>query len=578
MRRGGTGLVVLVVAAIALAAGIDALRGGGSETIGESEPPPPTTTTTNGDAPVEPALAGELGGTLYYTDESCELEAVALLRQSEADAPNWDECEFVLSPNGRRVSGAGTGWDPYSDPLIGRIFQSRDGTIQVSTNSGPQGEPFAGTAPAWRPDGTLTYFADGAVRTWPSGDVLLSQRELLAAVRDEGVPFRTPPVVGLSVREAAWLDGERLALIASTRIRPDLGAGQDMLVVYEGDRLATWRLFEQEDVSDLQASPGGNYLAARYGSDQLVILDRFGSDVTTPPLAGYRAIAWSPDDRWSAVATDEGVLVFRPGEDGPPDLELDLDTRDLDWRGGLGPGAVSGPLDTTEAASWLARVGVGGRLLVTQQEGEGCRLRALEIPTLEWAEAPDVPESPCRFEVDVDGNIVTGGVSDVVPTHAGRPTYVAGGELFAGNPGGRSELLVSAAKLEEIFGAPAALEEVSWLDEDRFWAVLRTEGADRIALMTTDARVFSPWFGAPRIEDLRVSASMVAARSDRGVAILDDGGRRRLIFTNGREVAWAPGELIAAISTRDGLLFVAPATGESVSLALEVADLEWVTQ
>jgi hypothetical protein len=46
MRRGGTGLVVLVVAAIALAAGIDALRGGGSETIGESEPPPPTTTTT----------------------------------------------------------------------------------------------------------------------------------------------------------------------------------------------------------------------------------------------------------------------------------------------------------------------------------------------------------------------------------------------------------------------------------------------------------------------------------------------------------------------------------------------------
>jgi hypothetical protein len=70
---------------------------------------------------------------------------------------------------------------------------------------------------------------------------------------------------------------------------------------------------------------------------------------------------------------------------------------------------------------------------------------------------------------------------------------------------------------------------------------------------------------------------MVAASSDRGVAIFDGGGRRRLIYTNGRDVDWAPGELIAAVSTRDGLLFVAPVTGETVSLPLEVADLEWVT-
>jgi hypothetical protein len=41
----------------------------------------------------------------------------------------------------------------------------------VSDDEGPVGEAFAGTAPAWMPDGTLTYFADGAVREWPSGDV-----------------------------------------------------------------------------------------------------------------------------------------------------------------------------------------------------------------------------------------------------------------------------------------------------------------------------------------------------------------------------------------------------------------------
>jgi hypothetical protein len=293
--------------------------------------------------------------------------------------------------------------------------------------------------------------------------------------------------------------------------------------------------------------------------------------------AGYRAIAWSPDDLWAAVATDTGVHVFRPGEAGPPELQLDLDARDLDWRGELGPDAVSAGRDTTEASAFLAGAGVGGLLYVTQQEEGRCRLRALEIPGLEWAEAPPESEGFCRFTVEPDGLIHPGGVGGIAATPAGRPTYVADGELFAGEPGGRSELLLSAAKLEEVFGTPAALEEVAWVDEERFWAVVRSDGVDGIALMTTDALVYAPWFAAPRIEGLRVRASMVAASSDRGVAILDDGGRRRLIFTNGRDVAWAPGELIAAVSTRDGILFVAPVTGDVVSLPLEVADLDWVS-
>jgi hypothetical protein len=164
-----------------------------------------------------------------------------------------------------------------------------------------------------------------------------------------------------------------------------------------------------------------------------------------------------------------------------------------------------------------------------------------------------------------------------VSTPAGRPTYLAGGELFAGNPGDdRSELLVSAEKLEELFRAPAGLEEVAWVDEERFWAVVRSEGADRIALMTTGALVYAPWFAAPTIEGLRVGpGGLVAASSDRGVPLLGDDGRR-LILTNGLDVAWAPGEPIAAVSTRDGILFVDLTTGRSVSLPLEVRDLEWV--
>jgi hypothetical protein len=347
-----------------------------------------------------------------------------------------------------------------------------------------------------------------------------------------------------------------------------------MLAIYDGTELAQHTFDGAGGLSELRVSPGGRYAAAKStgGRDAPggFVMIEDGRELSTLGIVGYRAIAWSPDDQWAAVAADGGVFIFRPGVSGPPEVELALDARDLDWRGELGPDGVAATGDTSEAAAWLARAGVGGRLFVAQPAGGPCRLRALEIPGLDWAEKPPPTEGRCRFTIVEDRTALT---------PAGLPTYVAGGELFAGSPGDdRSELLVSAAKLEEIFGAPAALEEVAWVDESRFWAVVRSEGADGIALMTTDELVYAPWFAAPRIEGLRVGpGGMVAASSDRGVAILGDDGRR-VILTNGRDVAWAPGEPIAAVSTRDGILFVAPLSGEEVELPLEVMDLDWVAQ
>jgi hypothetical protein len=585
MPRGGTALVVLVVAAIALAAGFDALRGDDPpQPAAESEPPPAPPTTT-ADQPVEeeqPPLTDELGGTLYFTDESCELQATALPPGPRAvdppDPPNWDECRFALSPNGRRVAGADTGWDPYSDPLIGRVFQHRDGTIQVSTNAGPEGEPFAGTAPAWRGDGTLTYFADGAVREWQSGDVVLSQRDLLQALRTLEIPELATRYDRFRVREAAWLDDRRLAAILSAE-GPEFR--EDMLAIYDGTELAQYTFDGAGGLSELRVSPGGRYAAAKStgGRDAPggFVMIEAGRELNTPQIDGYRAVAWSPDEQWAAVAADGGVFVFRPGESGAPELQLGLVANDLDWRGELGLDAVpaSGG-GTTEAAAFLAGAGVDGLLYFTQQNEGRCRLRALEIPTLEPAEAPPDSQGFCRFTVEPDGLIHPGDVGGIAAAPSGRPTYVLDGELFAGQPGNRAELLVSAANLEELFGAPAALEEVAWVDEERFWAVVRSEGADGIALMTADAVVYAPWFAAPTIEGLRLGpGGMVAASSDRGVAILGDDGRR-LILTEGRDVAWAPGEPIAAVSTRDGILFVAPLSGEEVTLPLEVSDLDWV--
>jgi hypothetical protein len=326
MRRGVTVLVVVVVAAIALVAGIDALRGeSDSEPAAETVS---TSTTSEGPTNYVP-LEGEPGGTLYYTDASCELKAIELPTQTPVEAPGWDECRFVLSPSGQRASGAGSGWDPRSDPLIGRLFQSAAGLIEVATNLGPEGVPFRGTAPAWRPDGTLTYFAGGAVREWPSGDTILAQPELFRALRQATVPgfggFQH-----VRVREAAWLDDERPAAILSVE---GPGGSWDVLTTFDDGGIQEAFVEPPGAFSGLRASPTGRYIAAGRNGKFFLAEPGRGSLSNLGTISGYRTSAFSPDERWVAVANERGVFILRPGATGRPELHLELDAHDLAWRG-----------------------------------------------------------------------------------------------------------------------------------------------------------------------------------------------------------------------------------------------------
>jgi hypothetical protein len=599
MRRGVTVLVVVVVAAIALAASFDALRGG-SEPEPAAQPEQPSTSTA--ETPKAPPVEqGPVSGTLYYTDGACRLQAAELPDLSPAEAPNWDECRFVLSPDALRAADAGSGWDPHSDPRRGRLYQSEDGTIQISTNGGPEGDPFPGTAPAWKPDATLTYFADGAVREWPSGDVVLSQRDLVQALETIPNPELATRYDRLRVREAAWLDDRRLAAILSAE-GPEFR--EDMLAIYDGTELAQYTFDGAGGLSELRVSPGGRYAAARStgGRDAPggFVMIEAGRELNTPRIAGYRALAWSPDEQWLAVAADDGVFVYRPGVPGPPELELEIDAQDLDWRGEAGPPPLVG---ADEVRDWLGGVGGTGRLFVTIP---GCRLRALRLPDLVWEDEPSVA-APCRFTL-TPGDAPLDEAVSVSPTGDLRTSCEGGGLRVFENDGFRAQLpgacapawmgdgtltfirngglwrgiedahqLVSREQVSEIFGRPAALEEVAWLDDQRFWAVVRSGESAIVALMTTDRLVFSPSFTTREIEDLRVSATgMVAARTDQGVVFFDSGGRRALTFPNGRAVAWAPGELFAAVATPSEVLFVAPVSREVVPVSLEVSDLEWV--
>jgi hypothetical protein len=599
MRRGGTVLVVVVVAAIALAAGIDALRGESDPgPAAETQTEPPTVSTSPEPQPVPGA---ELGGVLYYTDEGCELQAAQLPDLTPADAPNWDECRFVLSPDANRVSGAGSGWDPHTDPRRGRLFESEDGFIQISTNGGPEGEPLRGTAPAWRPDGSLTYFDRGALRAWPAGNVVLSQSDMRRAMRQQPIPGLRDRFRRFRMREAAWLDDRRLVAIVSADARTQ--EDEDLLAVYDGARIQELYFDEPGELSNLKTSPTGKYFAAdasgRRGLGGFLLVEAGRGLVDTLGITGYRAIAWSPDEQHVAVAADGGVFVFRPRVPGPPELRLDLVARDLAWRGEAGPPALT---DASEAREWLDGVATG-RLFVTLP---GCRLRALRLPDLVWEEEPDV-RAPCRFTLDAAGTVLAESVSAAPGgvltascddsglnvfqdggfrtrlTNACGPAWMGDGTLTFLRNGGlwrgleNAHRIVSRQQVGEIFGRPSALEEVAWFDDRRFWAVVSSGGSSTVALMTSDSLVSSPSFTARTIEGLSVSTTgMVAARTDQGVVLFDSGGRRALTFPNGRAVAWEPGQLIAAVATPTEILFVAPVSREVVSLPLAVSDLEWV--
>ena len=602
MRRGGTLLVVVAVSAIALAAGWDALRGGDEPAAQPEERTAPTAEDDEGTNSVPLVEPDPVSGTLYYTDEDCELRAAELPDIRPNEAPNWDECGFTLSPDATRVGEETTRWDPHADPRRGRLFRVDDGTIQVATNAGPEGEPIRGTAPAWRPDGTLTYFANGEIRDWPEGRTLVPTNRLRMVVTEHpnapGVGF----LRNLRVVEHHWLDQDRLVAQLAADIRG--GPPLDLVAVFDGGLPFASTDFLGE-VRGLWASPFGTYYAVL--TDTLALYDFTGNSLQLPALEGSRAVAWSPNEDRMAVATDASVFVFTPG-DAEPVERFALVANDLDWRGAGSPDALA---ETEDVRGWLRPTGTSGRLVVSVPEEDGCSLHALEIPDLTWADEPAGAPGPCRFSLGTGGEIYpeaavprprgqliaqcdeagvtvfdTRGVAQntldgaCAPTWTrdGRLTFIRDGELFLSEALAQGEQrLMSRGQLSELLGRPSALEEVAWVRDDQFWAAVRSGESATLALLTRGQLAMSPSFTTRMIERLRVSSTgIVAAETDRGVVFFDNGGRRALTFPNGRAVTWALDEVIAAVATPQAVLLVAPISGEVVSLPLAVRDLEWV--
>jgi hypothetical protein len=317
MRRWATWLLVGGLAALSAVAVADALRG---------EP-----TTRKADAPTisvaliprnEPA-ASAMSGVLYYSDPvECRIRGLRLPDLAETSAPDAGSCSFSLSPDGEKALPGEAAWSPTG----GVYARMTDGSIELGSPGSERTLRFPGRAPAFKPDGTFTYVRDNDVVEWttscPPGARLFTLPADNATVFCRNVVARFQrdrPVLSL-----AWMSNTRMAVITKP--------SEWVLTIREG-RLRTSTLGFGRPLTDLQVSPRGSFVAIRAaGRIGLLVLRPDGLVAGLPPFTDPRAITWSPDERWTAVATKNSVFIFRTNTGEARVRQLPIHGYDLAWR------------------------------------------------------------------------------------------------------------------------------------------------------------------------------------------------------------------------------------------------------
>ncbi|MDX6407013.1 MAG: hypothetical protein QOE13_84, partial [Gaiellaceae bacterium] len=259
--------------------------------------------------------AGSAVGVLYFVDSACRLHAGRLPSLATAPAPRGAGCRALVSP-----ASAPPGWSlwPRRTPLAARCDEDR--RVVVTAADGPSLPMIGGCAPAWRPDGSMTYIRRGAIVQFPRtgrAQVLRSASQLARALE------RLPALRGTSgwrATRVAWLSPARFALVASTRSRT-------VLALFSGRRIVALRLQVPSPVVELRGSPRGNYVVlATAGGVRLY--DAHRRDLPLVRRFGLLvSVAWSDDERWQAIAQPERVLLVGPHRS----VVLPLRALDLAW-------------------------------------------------------------------------------------------------------------------------------------------------------------------------------------------------------------------------------------------------------
>jgi hypothetical protein len=251
--------------------------------------------------PERPALVQQLTragvhGRLFVVDRRCALHELRLPSLREVRAPRTRGCNALVSPG-----TAPPGWSlwPRRTTLVAWCERNR---VIVAAPSGPELPMIGGCAPAWRPDGSMTYVRRGSIVQFPRTGravVVRSSSELT-------------PALGSPVQRVAWLTSTRFAVVTSQK-----------LGLFAGRRL-TRSVRIGPGVNDLRGSPRGTFVVLYTGGEVRVYDSRLRR---LPRFDGDSALAWSPDERWLASSDRTQVVLER----GRTRIVLRVPALDLGW-------------------------------------------------------------------------------------------------------------------------------------------------------------------------------------------------------------------------------------------------------
>jgi hypothetical protein len=309
-----TWLVLAAVLAVAAAALADALR----ERL-DRPSEPAALKVTPASRIVPPGVPAGFMGTVYYSDpkDACRLKTLSLPGFDPVNPPAYRRCRFTLSPDGSHAFGGDAQWSPDGE-LVAIPYGE---TFALASPDAHQSVLLTGHAPAFKRDGTLTFFLHGRLVESTSRCRMGEYRFTLPGdVRR----LRCAQTVWRGRATAiAWLSPSRFAAISR--------AG-NALLVEDGTVLVRAHL-PPHRTARLSASPRRNFVSIWLDGELAGTFDAGGGPVAMPPVPHVRALAWSPSERWAVLATARGsVYIFRPNTGDARLRRLDIHARDLAWR------------------------------------------------------------------------------------------------------------------------------------------------------------------------------------------------------------------------------------------------------
>jgi hypothetical protein len=278
MGRLPTWLVVAAIGILIALAAADALRSiGGGEQGGEPGPTP---------------TRADLQGMLVVADAECSVTALRLPNLTPEEPPRLPDC-------------GGAVWS--EDGTV--VARCKGVVTEIHNASGALVRELPGCSPAWRADGSIGVLHDGGLvlaRGVFRSLTLMTRAELHANLTELVERPESYEFVAFDWIEASGF----AAVVRGGRIE------DQALVVFTMDRRIRLILTGLGRlVSSVRVSPLGNYLVVTTNTPErgFTVLTLEGERIALPRVPDARAIAWSPDERFVALATRANVVVAPTG-------------------------------------------------------------------------------------------------------------------------------------------------------------------------------------------------------------------------------------------------------------------------